>query len=49
MTTAELIVKAVLDELDGRGGFDHWWEEIDRETRQDIVESLEHRVTKILG
>lgn len=26
--------------LDGRGGFDAWWEDIDRDTRQEIKEGL---------
>ena len=32
--------EAVIRFLDRRGGFDAWWEDIDRDTRQEIKEGL---------
>ena len=34
------IVTAILDELQGRGGFDHWWDDIDEEIQEEITNSL---------
>lgn len=34
------IVTAVLDELEDRGGFDHWWGSIDKPIRDEITQKL---------
>lgn len=34
------IVKAVLHELKDRGGFDHWWDDIEPETKAEIEQAL---------
>lgn len=41
---ADRIVDAVLRELNGRGGFDHWWGNIDHEIREEIRETLRRQV-----
>lgn len=38
--TARRIVNAVLNNLNGRAGFDGWWDDIDPETQEEIRESL---------
>ena len=37
---AKRIVEAVLTELQSRGGFDHWWYEIDPVIREEIRHDL---------
>ncbi len=37
---AKLIVAAVVANLEGRAGFDEWWDQIDSNTRQQIIKSL---------
>lgn len=41
-TKAELII----NELLGRGGFDEWWEEIDKETQEEIIAELNEIINK---
>lgn len=33
-----------LKELQSRGGFDHWWDDIDPETKKDIIETVESKL-----
>ena len=37
---AEVIVKKMIDELSGRGGFDGWWGCIDEGIQNEIKEEL---------
>lgn len=41
---AARVVHEVLDELAGRGGFDHWWGSIDENVRAEVVEAAVRRV-----
>lgn len=34
------LAKAVLDALMDRSGFDGWWEGVDEETRDEIIEAI---------
>jgi hypothetical protein len=36
----QVIVEKVLSNLNGRGGFDHWWGDIERNIREEIFDSL---------
>lgn len=45
---AKKVVKEILDELDGRGGFDGWWDSVDEETQEDIRTELLGIVAKVL-
>ena len=47
--TAKKIVKHILDDLDDRGGFDGWWDDIDTDTQAEIKEELEDTVERILA
>lgn len=42
--SAAMIVDAIIDELNGRSGFDHWWHEIDDNAKLEIREVLEQLV-----
>lgn len=37
---AQKIVKAILDELNDRKGFDWWWDELDADIRNEIRDEL---------
>lgn len=39
-------VKAVLDDLNDRSGFDHWWGDIDSDTRREIRSDLAKAIEK---
>lgn len=39
-------VKAVLDDLNDRSGFDHWWGGIDSDTKRDIRVDLAKAIEK---
>lgn len=45
MTNTEK-VKKILDNLNGRSGFDAWWDEIDRATKAEIIRALEDILNK---
>lgn len=45
---AEDVVKAVLRDLNGRRGFDWWWDDVDETTQGEIVQSLEETVQRVL-
>lgn len=45
---AHKIVTEVISELDGRGGFDHWWGGIEEDIQEEILEALYVRVEKAL-
>jgi hypothetical protein len=42
------IIKKVLDNLKCRGGFDGWWDNIDEDIQDEIIEELEQTVTNFL-
>lgn len=46
---SKAIVTAVLGELQVRGGFDHWWDEIDDEVKREIKRDLAAAVAKKLS
>lgn len=41
---AKVIVEKMIDELNGRGGFDGWWGSIDGDIQDEIKEELEQIV-----
>jgi hypothetical protein len=43
---AKKAVKAVLDDLNDRSGFDHWWGDIDSATRREIRGALAKAIEK---
>lgn len=43
------IVNAVLKDLNGRKGFDDWWDNIDLEIRREIRKELTGVVVKAMG
>lgn len=43
------IVNAVFDELQGRGGFDGWWDSIEYDDQKDIRDALYDAVKEALG
>jgi hypothetical protein len=43
---AKKAVKAVLDDLNDRSGFDHWWGNIDSGTRREIRDALTKAIEK---
>lgn len=45
---AKKIVKVVLDDLDGRSGFDHWWGGIDVDIQNEIRATLVGLVDGVL-
>ena len=47
-TTASEIAAAVLSELEGRKGFDWWWDDLDEDIQQEIREALTERVAAVL-
>lgn len=49
MASAEQIIDDVLRHLNRLGGFDAWWEDIDRDTRQEIRDDLSTIVSKRLA
>ena len=52
MTTNEMIAQdiwhAIYKNLSDRSGFDHWWDNIDSDTQEEIRGTLEAKITKIL-
>lgn len=46
---ASRITDAVLRELNGRAGFDHWWDSIDSEIRAEIDLVLTNAVKGVLS
>lgn len=40
MALADNIVTAIMDELGGRSGFDHWFDDIEPGTREEILGQL---------
>lgn len=45
---ASTIVTAVMDELEGRAGFDHWWDDIYEDIQQEIIDELKLKVLALL-
>jgi hypothetical protein len=45
---ASTIVKVVLDELESRAGFDHWWDDIDADVQEEISDELKLKVLALL-
>lgn len=43
------VVDAVIDALADRSGFDHWWDNLPEEIRDDVVSELEQAVTCVLA
>jgi hypothetical protein len=43
------IVKDIMEELYGRGGFDSWWDDVDEETQDELMETLRDLVAEILN
>ncbi len=39
---------AVIDFLDQRKDFDYWWENIDAETQEEILEELEQLIERLI-
>jgi hypothetical protein len=48
-TLAERIVFRVMDELNGRSGFDHWWSNIDADIQNEILNDLHQTVERELN
>jgi len=48
MPDARKIVDAVLNELQRRGGFDGFWDSVDQDIQEEIVEELTEVVQKEL-
>ena len=48
MSKPDEIAKVVIDELLDRGGFDHWWHEIDKELQKEILITLASRINTVL-
>ena len=46
---AQRIIKKVFDDLYDRGGFDHWWDDIDSDIQQEILGALVRHVETILA
>jgi hypothetical protein len=44
---AKQVVEVVLNELGGRGGFDHWWDNIDEDIQDEIREKLVKLVMEV--
>lgn len=44
---ADEAVEAVIDELDSRRGFDHFWERIDSDIQENIKDSLADRIRTV--
>ncbi len=40
MSLAEEIVNAIFRFLNDHSGFDHWWDDIEPETREEILEQM---------
>ena len=34
------LIEKIINELNGRGGFDDWWHNIDEDTQKEITENL---------
>jgi hypothetical protein len=47
-TLAQRIAETVIAVLCGRGGFDHWWDDIDDETQADILAELAQEINDLL-
>ena len=45
---AKHISEAVIDNLNGRSGYDHLWDQIDDDTRLEIFRGLEKDVADVL-
>lgn len=43
----ERVVEVVMEELESRGGFDHWWGGIERDVQEEILHALNGRVKKV--
>lgn len=43
-----LIVKTVLTELKSRSGFDHWWDPLEDDVKEDVITHLETQVNAVL-
>ncbi len=40
MDNRKELIEKILDELNGRSGFDDWWCNIDEDTQEEITETL---------
>lgn len=49
IATTSDISAAVLSELEGRKGFDWWWDDLDEDIQQEIRDALTERVADLLG
>jgi len=47
--TAEDVVDGIIEELNGRKGFDHWWYKIDPEIKEEIRMALANRVDDVIN
>lgn len=46
MQKRNILVTKIIDTLYGRGGFDGWWDDIDCETKNEILNEMETLVGK---
>jgi hypothetical protein len=49
VSSARVVVEAVLDELRNRKGFDWWWDDLDEDIQVEIVEACVQRVERRTG
>ena len=40
MDNRKELIEKIIDELNGRGGFDDWWCNIDEDIKEEITEAL---------
>ena len=48
MSKAQDIILKIFDSLGDRGGFDHWWDDLDEDIQTEILEDLEVECSAIL-
>ena len=48
MSIANDIVTTVLNDLENRSGFDHWWDDVDEEIQDEVRQVLAAKVQQVL-
>jgi hypothetical protein len=48
VSMAQRAAKAAIKVLEGRGGFDHWWDEIDDEIKAEIMDEMMTEIDKVI-
>lgn len=43
-----IVVAEILHILSGRGGFDWWWEDLEEDIRDEIIDALVARVDELI-